>query len=92
MLPRDQAQPGRSPPALPKARILRRHPLAGHLAGRRHPQVRPITEGNHRSFFSTAALDLKNALPNPNRAASVAIAEKSYFALNGAMGRHEIRP
>jgi hypothetical protein len=29
-----------------KARILRWHPLAGHLASRRNPQVRPITGGN----------------------------------------------
>ena len=35
----------RSPPALLKAGILRWDPPAGHLASRRHPQVRPITGG-----------------------------------------------
>ena len=42
-------------------------------------------------LFSGATLDLKTCLLHPNRAANVAIAEKSHFVLNGAMDRHGIR-
>ena len=43
-------------------------------------------------LFSEAALDFKTRFLHPNRAAQTAIAEKSYFVLNGAMDRHGIRP
>jgi len=43
-------------------------------------------------LFSDAALDFKTRLLHPNRATNTAIAEKSHFALNGAMDRHGIRP
>jgi hypothetical protein len=46
----------------------------------------------NRGHFSDAALDFKTRLLHPNRAAHTAIAEKSYFVLNGAMDRHGIRP
>jgi hypothetical protein len=61
---------------------------------------RPPTEPHITGFypaligglFSDAALDFKKRLLHPNQTVNDAIAEKSYFALNGAMDRHEIRP
>ncbi len=51
-----------------------------------------ITWPSPGRLFSGAALDFKTHLLHPNRAVNDVIAEKSYFALNGAMDRHGIRP